>query len=77
MKLLLIFTFSEDRVIERIKRIFKIWEEREIYSSCFLKELLTLLTTPADGETKIVNKQLDFEVSISCHIYYCLLQFTS
>lgn len=56
--------FREEKVVERVKRIFKIWEEREIYSSPFLHELDTLLTVTPAEETRTSSKQLDFEVRV-------------
>jgi hypothetical protein len=56
-------------VSARVQRIFKIWEEREIYSSSFIAELNILLKPPSaeishiEVEIKPSTKlQSDFEV---------------
>ena len=63
---LFISVFSrEDKIQQRIKRIFKIWEEREVYSSSFITELNVLLETKSKPDvlesTKILS---DFDVGL-------------
>ncbi len=55
--------FSEERVRNRVQRIFKIWEERDVYNSYFVQELTALLDPPPNIEVKCAVKLCsDFEV---------------
>ena len=54
----------EEKVRNRVLRIFKIWEERDVYSNSFVDELSVLLDSPLQTETKPTVKQSsDFEVN--------------
>jgi hypothetical protein len=63
--LFILFTIREEKVRTRVLRIFKIWEERDVYSNSFVDELSMLLDSPMKTETKPTVKQSsDFEVII-------------
>ena len=63
--LLILFTSREEKVRNRVLRIFKIWEERDVYSNTFVDELSVLLESPVKTEKKATVKQSsDFEVKI-------------
>jgi hypothetical protein len=47
-----------------VLRIFKIWEERDVYTNTFVDELSMLLDSPLKTETKpTVKLNTDFEVN--------------
>lgn len=54
----------EEKVRSRVQRIFKIWEERDVYSTSFVHELSILLEDPVEIEEKSsVALSSDFETS--------------
>lgn len=62
-----IVSYRGEKVQPRVHRIFKIWEERDIYSNSFVQELSMLLETPQNPEQKSsVKLSSDFEVNDSC-----------
>ena len=55
--------YREEKVCNRVQRIFNIWEERDVYSSSFVQELIVLLESPKNIEAKPSLKLFsDFEV---------------
>ena len=55
--------FREERVKQRILRIFKIWDERGIYDEAFIADLSGLLsTTTKKTSNETVTDTSDFQV---------------
>lgn len=58
----------DDKVKNRIHRIFKIWEERGVYDEAFISDLCGLLTTTVKKKAEPVehtSDPADFQVSWS------------
>ena len=59
----LFFQNREEKICHRVRRIFKIWEEREVYSSSLITDLCSLLEAPLKMTKSTNLKSLpDFEV---------------
>lgn len=55
--------FREEKVKQRILRIFKIWDERGIYDEAFIADLSGLLsTTTKKTSNETVTDTSDFQV---------------
>ena len=79
--------FRDQKIKHRVERIFKIWEERDVYSSSFITELNLLLekTTKVEKTLSTVKAVSDFEVSvqlsyflkkiIECYVFLLACQF--
>lgn len=57
--------YREEKVRQKILRIFKIWEQRSVYDDEFLSDLTGLLSAGAVKKTD--DEALDFQV----RLYYC------
>jgi hypothetical protein len=64
--------FRDQKIKHRVERIFKIWEERDVYSSSFITELNLLLekTTKVEKTQPTVKAVSDFEVSVQLSYFF-------